>query len=151
MTTIKTSLRETARQRVIDNVSECAAYQHRHHYHKLHIHRNGDVEWTNHINTTDDFIDRDADHFAPIPSVATVGTGSYACNCEYCNMVYHERDEAFAKENDRPYDRTEKYETQEEAIADAVADSDLSDLEADMLAEFDRRISAGYFDDEEVE
>jgi hypothetical protein len=143
-----TTLRETARQTVIDSVPERAANEHRRNYRKLHVYRDGDVHWTEHINHSDDIIDSGADHFAAIPSVACVGTGSYVCNCDYCNEVYSEQDEALAAEQGREYDKAAKYQDDEEAISDAVANSDLSDLEADMLAEFDQ-IPVGYFSDEE--
>jgi len=141
-------MRETARQAVIDAVNEAAAWGHRRNYHKLHVWRDGDVRWSEYINRTDDTIDRGADHFAAVPSVACEGTGSVTCNCDWCNEVYSAEDEARALDEDRVYHKDEKYKDQEAAIADAVADSDLSDLEAAMLAEFDR-IPAGYFNDEE--
>jgi len=121
------TLREIAWQAIIDSVYEGAANGHRRNYHKLHIYRDGDVRWTEHIDRSDDIIDRAADHFAAIPSVACVGTGPYACNCDYCNEI-----------GDK-----------EEAIREAAANSDLSDLEAAMLAEFER-VPTGYFDDEEA-
>lgn len=46
------------------------------------------------------------------------------------------------------YDKSAKYADADDAIADAVANSDLSDIEADMLAEFDA-IPVGYFNDED--
>ena len=143
-----TNLRSSARQTVIDSVSERATYEHKRNFHKLHVYRDGDVRWTEHINRSDDIIDSGADHFAAIPSVACVGTGSYTCNCDFRNEVYSEKDEAYAIEQGREYDKAAKYADDDEAIADAVANSDLSDLEADMLAEFDA-IPAGYFSDEE--
>jgi hypothetical protein len=146
----ETTLRSTARQAVIKSVSEAAAYDHQRNYHKLHIDRDGDVRWTEHINQSDDIIDSGADHFAAIPSVAVAGTGSICCNCDYCDEVYYAEDEQLAKDQGRDYDRDAKYADEGEAIADAVANSDLSGLEADMLAEFDA-IPAGYFNDEEEE
>lgn len=146
--TTTTKLRAAARQAVIDNVRERATLEHRKNYHKLHVYRDGDVDWTEHINRSDDIIDRDAKHFAPIPSVACVGTGSCACNCDFCDMIYSEVDEAFALENGREYDKSSKFQTQEDAITDAVAESDLWELEADMLREFNE-IPVGYFNDED--
>ncbi|PWT72773.1 MAG: hypothetical protein C5B60_09135 [Chloroflexi bacterium] len=145
--TLSQTLRDTARQAVIDAVSEAAAYSHRRSHHKLHIYRDGEVGWTTHLNQSDDIIDRGAKHFAAVPSVICVGTGSYVCNCDYCNEVYSAVDEALAAEQGRKYDKSAKYADENEAILDAVADSDLSDLEACMLAEFDA-IPAGYFQDE---
>jgi hypothetical protein len=133
--------REQARQEISDQVADVAAQEHRPNYRKLHIRRDGTADF--------DLIDDKAEHFAAIPSVACVGTGGYACNCDYCNEVYCAADEARAAEDGRKYDREAKYETQEDAISDAVGDSDLSDLEARMLAALDE-IEVGYFDDEEA-
>ena len=133
--------REQARQEISDQVADVAAQEHRRNYRKLHIRRDGTADF--------DLIDDKAEHFAAIPSVACVGTGGYACNCDYCNEVYCAEDEARAAEDGRKYDREAKYETQEDAISDAVGDSDLSDLEARMLAALDE-IEVGYFDDEEA-
>ena len=142
--------REQARQEISDQVADVAAQEHRRNYRKLHIRRDGTADFGfDCINTSDDLIDDKAEHFAAIPSVACVGTGGYACNCDYCNEVYCAEDEARAAEDGRKYDREAKYETQEDAISDAVGDSDLSDLEARMLAALDE-IEVGYFDDEEV-
>ncbi len=58
-------------------------------------------------------------------------------------------DEVNAIEQGREYDKSAKYADDAEAIADAVANSDLSDCEADMLAEFEA-IPVGYFIDEET-
>jgi hypothetical protein len=143
------TLRETARVLVIEEVAPRAEYEHQRNYHKLHINRDGTIGWSECINKSDDLIDSRADHFAPIPSVACVGTGSFACNCDFCNEVYNEADEQHAKDAGREYDRANKYESESDAIMDAVCESDLSYLEADMLADFDR-IPIGYFDDEET-
>lgn len=56
----------------------------------------------------------------------------------------------YARENGGENDKSTRYADDEEAIADLVAESDLSNLEADMLAEFDW-ILLGYFEDEEAE
>ena len=146
-TAVKT-LRDTARELVADSVVEAAALDHQRNYHKIHIRRDGTVSFTESINRSDDLIDDGADHFAAIPSVATVGTGSVVCNCDYCNEVYNETDEQLAKDDGRSYDKDAKYATHADAIADAVANSDLGDMESDMLARFDE-IPAGYFDDED--
>jgi hypothetical protein len=150
MARTETPLRSAARQSVIDSVSDCAAYGHQRNYHKLHIGRDGYVRWAEHINQSDDIIDSGAERFSAIPSVACAGTGSICCNCDYCDEVYYAGDEQLAKDQGHYYDRDAKYADEDEAIADAVANSDLSGLEADMLAEFDA-IPAGYFNDEEEE
>lgn len=142
-----TTMRSAARQAVIDAATESATYAHHRNYHKLHVYRDGDVRWTEHIDQSEDIIDRDANHFEAIPSVACIGTGSCDCNCDYCSDVYYAEDEARAIEQGRKYDKSAKYADASEAIADAVANSDLSDLEADMLAAFDA-IPAGYFNDD---
>ena len=143
------TLRETARALVTEEVAPRAEYEHKRNYHKLHVNRDGTIGWSECINRSDDLIDSQADHFAPIPSVACVGTGNFACNCDFCNEVYSEDDELNAKDRGEEYDRSAKYESESEAITDAICESDLSDLEADMLADFDR-IPIGYFDDEET-
>jgi hypothetical protein len=145
--TNEATVRFTARQAVIDSVSERASYEHQPHFHKLHIYRDGGVHWTVSINQSDDIIDSGAGHFAAIPSVACVGTGSYACNCEFCNDVYSAQDEAYVIEQGRKYDKLAKYGDHTEAIAAAVGESDLQNLEDDMVAKFDQ-IPAGYFFDE---
>ena len=142
------SLRSAARQAVIDAVAVRAAHEHQRNFHKLHIYRDGHLRWSEHINQSDDIIDSRADQFGPIPSVACVGTGTHSCNCEYCNEVYSATDEAYAIEQGEEYDKSTKYADRYEAIADAVANADLSELEADMLAQLDA-IEIGYFDDEE--
>jgi len=146
--TTATTLRDAARSLVSEAVTECATLSHKRNYRKLHVRRDGTIGWYESINQSDDLIDSGAGRFAAVPSVCCVGTGSCVCNCDHCNDVYSEADEALAAEQGREYDRDAKYATDEAAIADAVCESDLSSLEADMLAEFDR-IAAGYFDDEE--
>jgi hypothetical protein len=124
---LTSSLRETARQRVIDSVIEAAANEHLQNYLKLHVFRDGEVRWTEFNNRSSDIIDDQAKTFSPVPSVATVGTGSYQCNCGHCN--------------------DSGYESKAAAIDDAVGDSDLFELEQSMLERFDA-IPVGYFDDE---
>lgn len=138
----KQTLRSIAQQAVIEAVTDRAAYEHMPNYYKLHVYRDGAVGWTEHIDRLSDIIDSHAEHFAAVPSVCCVGTGSYACNCEYCNArisALHSDDEPIPQGC---------YETRDEAIQAAVADSDLSGLEADMLAQLDA-IPLGYFNDEE--
>jgi len=141
--------REQARQEVIDQVAGVAAASHKRNYRKMHIRRDGTADFGfEAINQSDDLIDDRADHFAAIPSVITVGTGSCACDCDYCNDMYDAEDERRAIEDGRNYAHANGYETTAHAIADAVADSDLSDITAIMLDNFDE-IPAGYFDDED--
>ena len=144
------SLRSAARQAVIESVAERVGYEHKRNFHRLHVFRDGSVQWSEHRNQSDDIIDSGSDQFAPVPSVACVGTGSCSCNCDYCSEVYSAVDEAYAIEKGQEYDKAAKYADSEEAIADAVANTDTFDLEADMLAQFDA-IEIGYFDDEEEE
>lgn len=147
--TIRTTMtmRETARKNVIDSVTEAATKSHERNYEKLHVLRDGTVSWFESTNKSDDIIDRQADGFAAIPSVGTFGTGGYACNCDYCDEVYSAVDEQNAIDDGREYDKSAKYATQTDAIADAVGNSDLGDIEAEMLRQLDS-IEAGYFDDE---
>jgi hypothetical protein len=149
-TAVQSIMRSTARQCVIESVTERAGYEHRSNYHKLHIRRDGSVNWLEIINKSDDIIDDQADHFRAVRSVACVGTGSFACNCDFCSEVYHPLDETLAIEAGRKYDRAAKYDSVAEAITEAISNSDLTGIEADMLAEFDA-IPAGYFDDEEAD
>jgi hypothetical protein len=128
MTQNATSLRLTAHQNIIDSVTEAASKGHERNYEKLHVRRDGSVSWFESINASDDIIDGHADHFCAVPSVVTVGTGSYACNCDYCE--------------------DKGYETRADAIADAVAESDIAFLEESMLKALDG-IPAGYFNDEQ--
>lgn len=124
------TLREKAAEMIQASVKEAATKQHERNYEKLHVLRDGTVSWYESTNKSDDIIDRHADGFAPVPSVITVGTGSYTCNCDHCN--------------------DSGYETIGDAIADCVGSSDLSDIEATMLKNLDE-IEVGYFDDEKVE
>jgi len=121
------TLRQSARELVSASVTEAATKGHEQNYEKLHVYRNGTVQWFESINKTDDVIDRHADHFTAVKSVVTVGTGGYACNCDHCNDT--------------------GYESKADAVADAVS-CDLSDLEQSMLDTFDE-IPNGYFDDED--
>lgn len=153
------TLRQTAREMVASEMANAATKDHERNYEKLHVRRNGTLTWFESINESDDLIDDRADGFAAIRSVITVGTGSYACNCDYCNDVHDADDEAAAIAEGREYPHyrlpsdTEPaselmYATYEDAIADAVANTDLSDMEARMFAKFDM-IPLGYFDDED--
>jgi hypothetical protein len=142
------SLREAARQIITDSVFEAADKDHRYNYHKLHVYRNGTVSWSEHVNSSSDFIDSAAKHFTAVRSVTTRGTGSHNCNCEFCNSVYSEQDEQLAQENGQEYDKSAKYATVEDAIIDAISESDVDALREDMLNELDR-IPVGYFTDEE--
>ena len=123
------NLRETARQSVIENVVEAAIKEHLQNYFKLHIFRDGEARWVEFSDRSSGIIDAQAKTFSPVPSIATVGTGGYQCNCDHCNDA--------------------GYESKSAAIDDAVGGSDLSELEASMLERFDA-IPVGYFDDEEV-
>lgn len=127
ITTAVETLRASAREAVSEFAREAAERSHQRNYHKLHVWRDGSVSWTESLNSTDDIIDRGAKHFAAVKSVISVGTGSYLCNCDFCE--------------DKGFD------SREEAICAAVDESDLSDLEAEMLKKFDA-IPIGYFDDE---
>src|SRR5208337_319090 len=145
--TDKITIRKTARELVIEQVSAAATKAHERNYEKLHINRDGSINWSECINKSDDVIDRYADHFSAVPSVITVGTGSFGCNCDYCDEVYNADVEASCLWIEGKYDRDNKYDSYADAIADAVSNSDLSDLESSMLASFDS-IEIGYFDDE---
>ncbi len=154
------NLRSIARELAIEQVSAAASKEHEPNYGKLHIYRDGSVRWTEHINQFDHIIDGEAEYLCAIPSVACVGTGSYSCNCEYCEAVFCQRGEddvadladevdEDAREAARKEYRDEHgYGSEAEAINAAVADSDLDRREAVMLAEFDA-IGTRYFDDEE--
>jgi hypothetical protein len=141
------SLREIAREAVIGQVQQAERYSHQRNYEKLHVRRDGTVSWFETINESSDLIDDQAETFCAIESVITTGTGSYACNCDWCNEVYHPDLEKLAQEQGRPYDRSSKWDTQEDAIEAAVSDSDLTGIEAGMLQRFDA-IAEGYFNDE---
>ena len=144
-----TTLRNAARQLVSDSTIEAATKNHQQNYEKLHVGRDGTVSWFESINKLDDLIDREAGGFQAIPSVITVGTGSYMCNCDYCEEVYNADEEAYAKEQGDEYDKDEKYETVTDAIADAVGNEDQTETEESMLKSFDD-IPVGYFSDEEA-
>lgn len=60
------TLRETAKQNVIDSVTEAATKQHERSYEKLHVNRDGTVSWFE----------------------SSVCTRSFGCNCDYCNDCY---------------------------------------------------------------
>jgi hypothetical protein len=124
----KTTLRETARQNVIDSMREAAAFSHRRNFHRLHVRRDGTVTWFDSISKSDDIIDDRADGFAPIPSVGVWGTDGYACNCDFCSDAGYEGDI-------------------DAAIADAVGAGLDDSIEEEALRAFDE-IPAGYFDDE---
>lgn len=142
-----TTLRNAARELVTEEAHEAAKKAHARNHHKLHVRRDGTLNWFESINQSDDIIDDGADHFCAVRSVITVGTGSCACNCDHCDAVYSPEAEQDAKERGDAYDRDSKYETAEEAILGAAGEN-ASYLEDDMLREFDA-IPAGYFDDEE--
>ena len=128
-----TTARETARQMVIDSVSEAARKSHERNFEKLHVRRDGTVSWFESINQSDDLIDSEADGFAAIQSVITVGTGGYGCNCDHCNDIGKVIDGEVL--------------SSAEAIGNAVGDADLDYTEADMLRKLDE-IPVGYFNDE---
>jgi hypothetical protein len=144
-----TTLREKARTAVHEEVQKRAELEHSRNYHKLHIRRDGSIHWTESIDRASDIIDDGADHFAAVKSVVCVGTGSCTCNCDYCNDVYSADDEQLAKDEGRTYKADEKYPTEHDAIADAIANSDLTEIEQAMLEQFDE-IEQGYFDDEQA-
>jgi hypothetical protein len=116
------TLRQIARAAVVDEVGNAIIKSHERNYEKLHVWRDGSVSWREYINQSDDTIDRQAASFAPVASVACVGTGSIACDCEWC------------------------------ADGGKVDLSEMDGAEIDateqrMLAEF-AEIPVGYFDDE---
>jgi hypothetical protein len=111
----------------MDEITAAAAKEHQRNYQKLHVDRDGTVSWFESINRTDDLIDRNAPGFAAIASVITVGTGSVACNCDFCD------DEAFAN--------------RDEAIDACIGEHGTQHIEDRMLEAF-AQIPVGYFDDE---
>jgi hypothetical protein len=129
------TLREKAIEMIQASVTEAATKDHQRNYEKLHVLRNGTVSWFESINKSDDIIDQHADGFAAIPSVVTVGTGGYGCNCDHCNEIGKTIDGEVV--------------TAEDAIYNCVSDSDLSGLDSRMVDAVDE-IEIGYFDDEEV-
>ena len=147
--TATTTIRETARQSVIEQATEYCRLSHERDYSKLHVYRDGSVRWNEFNNESSDIIDSDADHFCAIQSVATVGTGSYCCNCQHCNEVYNAVEEERAIEDGRKYDKDSKYATFAEAITDAIGASDIGEVEEMLAKNFDA-IEVGYFTDEAV-
>lgn len=131
------SIREKAREAMENMVFEVAQKTHEMYYWKMHIWRDGDVTLDESINQSDDIIDSQADHFCPVQSVITVGTGSCACNCDYCNNVGTENADMGGN----------YFETVEEMEQERDANADTSWIEEQMEEEFDR-IPEGYFDDE---
>lgn len=128
METTTTTLRDQALDAMLEQVAERAAREHQRNYHKLHIRRDGTVSWHEAIDQHSDIIDGGAKGFAAVPSVCRVGTGSCECNCPWCEDA--------------------GYESTEDAIADAVAESDLDQVRDEMIQSFDE-IPVGYFYDEE--
>jgi hypothetical protein len=124
------SLRDAAREAIQDAVTEAARQSHQRNYHRLHIWRDGTITWDEFLDQSSDTIDCEADQFAPVPTITMQGTGGFRCNCDYCESA-----------------KRGEYQSQEKAIDDAIADSDLSDLETGMLKALDA-IPAGYFADE---
>ncbi len=123
-----TTLRTQAEEIVRQSAKEAAEKSHERNYEKLHVRRDGAVDWFESINKSDDLIDDGADQFCAIRSVITVGTGSCACNCDHC--------------------ADEGYENKADAIADAISDGAIEEYEEQMIAAF-AEIPVGYFDDEE--
>ena len=123
-----TTLRTQAEELVRQSAKEAAEKSHERNYEKLHVHRDGTVSWFESIDRSDDLIDDGAGHFCAIRSVITVGTGTYACNCDHCE--------------------DDGYETKADAIADAISDGAIPEYEEQMVAAF-AVIPVGYFDDEE--
>ena len=140
-------LRLAIADRIPDLATAASGYSHCRNYHRLHVWRDGSTTWDESINHSDDIIDQQADHFAAVQSLIVQGTGSCACNCDYCNAVYDADDERRAKDDGRKYNRAEKYQTQEDAIADAFADGDNSGIEDYMIEALDA-IPVGYLNDE---
>jgi hypothetical protein len=151
MDTQVVTLRSTARDLVIEQVSAAAHKQHERNYEKLHINRDGSVNWSESINESDDIIDRYADHFCAVPSVITAGTGSYSCNCPFCDEIgkYLTADGSKVVDADSPEAEGGEEIDADLAISNAVSDNGTSDLEDEMVAAFDA-IDIGYFDDEEA-
>ena len=133
------SIRQTAIEAIQAEVSTACANEHRRNYHRLHVRRDGTVDWSEYADQHSTLIDDSAKakarsaSISAIPDVIRVGTGSYACNCDYCNAV----------------GKPEGYQTDDDAIADAVGAADTDEIEARMLAELERLCPVGYFDDEE--
>jgi hypothetical protein len=124
------TLRQAVTDQITEYVGQAAIYSHHRNYHKLHINRDGSLSWFEAINKADDLIDRKADHFCAVQSLITVGTGSCKCNCDWCD--------------------NDEYDTQDDAIADAFADSDITWIEENMIYRLNQ-LPIGYFDDEEGE
>lgn len=120
--------RETARQNIIDSVREAATKSHERNYEKLHVLRDGTVSWFETTSTSSDIIDREASGFQAVPNVGIFGTGSFECNCDYCN--------------------DKSYSSRSEAIADAI-DEELGEIESQMVYALDK-IEVGYFADESI-
>jgi hypothetical protein len=140
--------REIAALGIEEAVAEAAAKEHARNYWTLHVHRDGGVSWSETFNSTDTLMETVNDRLVPRPAVLRgEGTGSFDCNCEYCNSVYNAEAEELALAEGRTYDRSNKWETREEAITECVNGGDWSDLEAAMLEELNK-IPLGYFEDD---
>ena len=148
--TSTTTLRGQAREAIESELRERLVNEHRMGYHTLHVRRDGTATWYEGHNSSDDLIDPRADEFgfAAIKSVCKVGTGSFRCNCDFCNAVYDATEETDALEMGREYKREEKFATREEAIDEAVSAGDGSEALESMLREFEA-IEDGYFNDEQ--
>lgn len=78
------TLRQIARAAVVDEVGNAIIKSHKRNYEKLHVWRDGSVSWREYTDLQSDTIDQRAVGFAPVPSVACVGAGSIACDCDWC-------------------------------------------------------------------
>ena len=138
------SIRTTALDAALTQVLAAARKSHELNYETLYVGTDGEVYWSESINKSDRQYYRDRPGMVYIESLLQVGTGSWSCNCDHCNMV----------------GQPDGYESDEDAIADAVTAGDntayediiTARMDADCLHDRDTSVSGipyGYFDDEQ--
>lgn len=64
--------------------AEAAAKGHERNYEKLYVRRDGTAHWSEFTDQHSGLIDGQADGFTEVPYLIRVGTGSIACNCDWC-------------------------------------------------------------------
>lgn len=127
-----TTMRETVRDTITDHVSAAASRDHELFYERLEVRRDGELRWVTAPNENERTIDErdESQNAVPVPTLAVVGRGNVACNCEWCSPP--------EGEPETPSDEID-HETEV-----------LDHIESEMVRHLDQ-VPVGYFDDEEEE
>ena len=81
------TMREQVRQAIDWHIRGAASREHDVLYERLEVWRDGSLQWVASANSNERTIDErnESQNAVPVPTLAVVGSGNIACNCEWCS------------------------------------------------------------------